>query len=215
MAVLKSILKRSGIPKSPKVLDSRRRALRTTVKFDIPMPPKGTKRSRAPTLDDHAVTALPRKGRAKKPPAKAVDALKQTKAKPAPKKRTARGAKKPTDAATMPLTMPRQLTKTSQLFAQKEKRKSSSSSATEPELRTTSCTPAPAPSLASKGGEVFLYGLLGRGVKELLVVDTDTPSARLLLDKQVHPFHVGVSLRPLPNMFSKDGRPRDSFLPCP
>jgi hypothetical protein len=39
------------------------------------------------------------------------------------------------------------------------------------------------------------------------------PSARLL-DKQVHLFHVGLLLRPLPNMFSKDGRPRDSFLSC-
>ncbi|KAK3380292.1 hypothetical protein B0T24DRAFT_717711 [Lasiosphaeria ovina] len=56
-----------------------------------------TKRSRAPTqssVDDDAVTA-PRKGRVKKPSAKAIDTAIDA-VKPAPKKHTARGAKKPT-----------------------------------------------------------------------------------------------------------------------
>ncbi|KAK3384051.1 hypothetical protein B0T24DRAFT_673858 [Lasiosphaeria ovina] len=96
MAVLKSILKYPGIPSRPKIVYYERRVLRTTVKFDLPMPPKATKRRRAPiqsSIDD-AVTE-PRRIRAKKPTAKAAAAaVKKTKANPAPKKKPAK--KKPT-----------------------------------------------------------------------------------------------------------------------
>lgn len=60
--------------------------------------------------------------------------------------------------------------------------------------------------LGVKGGEVLVYGLLGRGVKELLVVDTTQPAFAKLIHRPESDFQVPGAQSPTSSTRSLDGR---------